>query len=60
MERIHKVNVWDKPCEVSVHKKSASVWVASGTYLGEVVQVEDRSEMSAVKRWREAATYKGG
>lgn len=51
--------VWDKPHEVTVHQKSKSVWVASGTYMGESLQRQDASERTAIKRWAEAARYKG-
>jgi hypothetical protein len=55
----HRVIVWDKPQTVSVHQKSKSVWIASGEYMGAYIQVQDRTEGAALKRWREAATYRG-
>lgn len=57
MER--QVMVWDKPCRVAVYQTSKSVWVAVGTYLGERIETKDRSEATALKRWKEAATYRG-
>jgi hypothetical protein len=53
------VVVWGEPQVVSVHRKSKSVWVAVGDYMGDSITVQDRSEGAALKRWREAATYKG-
>ena len=53
------VTVWDKPHEVTVYQKSKSVWIATGTYMGESLQTQDASEGTALKRWREAARYKG-
>jgi len=53
------VIVWGKPQVVSVDRRSKSVWVAVGDYMGEPITVQDRSESAALKRWREAATYKG-
>ena len=53
------VLVWDKPHIVSVNRKSKSVWVAVGDYMGKTIRVQDRSEGAAVKRWREAAEYRG-
>jgi hypothetical protein len=53
------VNVWDKPYTVSVDRKSKSVWVAVGDYMGERIETKGSSEGAAVKRWREAAQYKG-
>lgn len=57
MER--KVQVWGRTYEVSVYRKSKSVCVATGDYEGQSITVQDRSEGSAIKRWREAATYRG-
>ena len=53
------VIVWGKQETVTVRKKSQSVWIAVGNYMGEALRVEAASEGAAVKRWREAATYKG-
>lgn len=57
----HRVLVWGKPYEVAVHRKpgTKSVWVASGDYMGATIRTEDRSQGSALRRWREAATYRG-
>jgi hypothetical protein len=57
MERM--VSVWGESIPVSVHQKSKSVWVASGDYQGKNITTEDRSAGSALKRWKEAATYAG-
>lgn len=57
MERT--VQVWGKPYTVSVHQKSKSVWVATGTFMEETHSTTDRSANSAIKRWREWAEYKG-
>jgi hypothetical protein len=59
MSRQHTVYVWEKPQVISVYQKSKTVWIASGKYMGELKQVKDRSESSAIKRWREWARYKG-
>jgi len=53
------VDVWGKPHNVTIYRKSKSVCVAVGDYMGETISVQDRSEGAALKRWREAATYKG-
>ncbi|MGE3745574.1 MAG: hypothetical protein AB7G25_07690 [Sphingomonadaceae bacterium] len=57
MERT--VKVWGQPQSVSVHQKSKSVWIAAGNYMGEHIQTQDRSAGAAVKRWVDAATYRG-
>ena len=55
----HTVEVWGKSYTVITHQKSKSVWVAVGKYMGETIRAEDRSKATAIKRWREAARYKG-
>ena len=55
----HTVSVWGKDCTVTVHRKHNTVWVASGEYKGTTITVEDRTEGAAIKRWREAAEYRG-
>lgn len=54
-----RVTVWGKPYEITVHKKSKSVWIAVGDYMDETLEVQDRSRSSAVKAWCDAAKYKG-
>jgi hypothetical protein len=60
MEREHTVQVWNEPQQVTVYQKSKSVWIAVGIYMGESLEVKDRTESQALKSWREAARYKGG
>jgi hypothetical protein len=55
----HRVIVWDKPYTVTTDQLSKSVWRATGEYGGERHSTQDRSEGTAVKRWREWAQYKG-
>jgi hypothetical protein len=54
-----KVTVWGKPYVVLVYQSSKSVWEASGEYMGEPITVKDRTEGTALKRWIEAARYRG-
>jgi hypothetical protein len=56
----HIVEIWNEKCEVGTDRMSKTVWRASGSYMGEYHQVTDRTEGTALKRWREWATYKGG
>ena len=58
MERT--VEVWGKRVSVTVYQKSKSVWEAVGQYMDETIRTTDRSESTALKRWQEAAKYKGG
>jgi hypothetical protein len=54
-----KVLVGGRSYEISVYRKSKSVWIAVGDYMGVTITVQDRSEDAALKRWREAAEHKG-
>jgi hypothetical protein len=56
----YKVKVWSETVEVETYQKSKSVWIASGTYLGETFQLKDRSSTAAAAAWRKAAEYRGG
>ncbi|HUZ34542.1 MAG TPA: hypothetical protein VMV19_20930 [Xanthobacteraceae bacterium] len=53
------VMVWGKPCEVKVHQKSKSVWIATGEYMDETHSTKDATAGAAIKRWQEWATFKG-
>lgn len=55
----HIIKVWADDVEVSVHQKSRSVWIASGTYLGEHIEAKGRSEINAIANWRETARHRG-
>ena len=48
----HRVEVWGKRYTVITHQKSKSVWIAVGEYMGKRIEVKDRSEATAIKRWR--------
>ena len=53
------VEVWGRSHTITVYQTSASVWIAVGDYIGEVLEAQGRSESTAAKRWREAARYRG-
>ncbi|MBY5812902.1 hypothetical protein [Rhizobium leguminosarum] len=55
----HKVEVWGRMVEVSIHQSSKSVWVAVGEYMGQRVEVKGRSSGAALSLWKDAARYKG-
>jgi hypothetical protein len=59
-ERDYPVTVWGERCTVTVYQKSKSVWIAVGTYMGERIECKDQSLGSAIKRWQEAARFRGG
>ena len=54
-----KVLVGGRSHEISVYRKSKSVWIAVGDYMGVTITVQDRSEGAALKRWGEAAEHQG-
>ena len=54
-----KVIVWGTQIEVSVHQKSKTVWLASGTYMGENFTVKSQTQGAAIKAWADAAKYRG-
>lgn len=58
MERT--VLVWDRPHKVQVYQKSKAVWVATGDYMGRNLLTTDRTAEYALRRWKEAATARGG
>jgi hypothetical protein len=55
----HCVTVWGEACPVGVYQKSKSVWVATGGYMGQRIEVKGRSATSALGLWRSTATYRG-
>jgi hypothetical protein len=48
------VMVWGRPHKISVDQKYKTVWIASGDYMGESIQVKGSTQGAAVIRWREA------
>ncbi len=53
------VLVHGKPHDVEVYQKSKTVWIAVGDCMGERLETKDSSSGAALKRWKEAAEYKG-
>lgn len=54
------VKVWEgeEPIEITLVKKSKTVWVAVGEYMGKRVEVQGRTANSAASVWRDAAHYR--
>src|SRR5262245_49168950 len=44
---------------IQVYEEHKTVWKATGTYKGEVIEVTGGNIDEAVKLWRDAATYRG-
>lgn len=53
------VIVWGKPVEVSVYQKSKTVWIATGSYHDRHIEVQGRTESTALSLWRKTAEYWG-
>ncbi len=53
------VIVGGKPYEINLIKRSKTVWIAVGDYMGERVEAKGTSDTTAAKRWREKAQYMG-
>jgi hypothetical protein len=51
--------VWGQSHVVTVNRKSETVYEVVGNYMCKTICVEDQSEDAAIKRWCEAAGYKG-
>ncbi len=55
----HKVSVWGQEIVIHVYQKSKSVWIASGTYMDEHLDVKRSTRGAAIKGWIDAARYRG-
>src|SRR5215510_4976475 len=53
------VTVWGKKIAIQVYEEHKTVWKATGTYKGEVIEVTGGNIDEVVKLWRDAATYRG-
>ena len=54
------VRVWEgeEPVEITLVKKSKTVWIATGTYMGKEVRVQGKTANNATAIWRDAAHYR--
>lgn len=55
------VRVWEgdaEPTEITLVKKSKTVWVAVGEYMGKRIDVQGRTANNAASLWRDAAHYR--
>jgi hypothetical protein len=55
----HWVKIRGHPYIVTLDQQQKTVWVARGVYMSELIEVKGRTKGAAVKRWCEAAKYKG-
>ena len=54
------VQVFDETQDVHLYRKSKSVWIAVGQYMGRTIEVKGRTTSEALASWREAARDRGG
>ena len=59
MPREQTVEVWGETHTISVYQKSKNMWVAVGEYMGQRIEITDRSPTAAAKLWTETARYRG-
>ena len=55
---VHSVEAYPETCQVHVYQRSKTVWVATGTFMGEPLQQTGRSEQSAVNKWKDVAEWR--
>ena len=53
------VTVWSQPLKVTVYRKTKTVWIAVGDYMGKTIEVKRGTQRAAVKGWADAARDRG-
>ena len=53
------VEVWGERYDLTVKQDPNFLWVATGTYKKQKIEVKDKTEAAALKRWQAAARAKG-
>ena len=53
------VLVWNKQHKVEVFKKSRTVWIVAGDYMGKHIEVKGSRMATALSLWKDAARYRG-
>ena len=53
------VEVWGERYEITVQQDANRLWVATGAYKKQKIEVKDKTEVDALKRWQAAARQKG-
>src|SRR5437016_7128061 len=54
-----RVTVWDRVCRIAVSQQASTVWVASGEWLGRVIETRARNPTAAVNLWQDQARAAG-
>jgi hypothetical protein len=53
------VEVWGERYDLIVSQDANGLWVATGTYKRQKIEVKDKTEAAALKRWEAAGRAKG-
>ena len=54
----HQVQVGDKAYLVVIRRKSKTVWIATGHYMGLPIEARGRNEDLAASAWRSASRFR--
>jgi len=54
----HNIQVGSKTYVVAIRRKSKSVWIATGHYMGQAIEARGRNEDLAASAWRSASRYR--
>jgi hypothetical protein len=55
---VHTVEAYPETCQVSTYKRGKTVWIATGTFMGEPLQQQGRSEATALRNWKDIAEFR--
>jgi hypothetical protein len=53
------VEVWGNRCDIDLEQDVNTLWVATGAYKKQKIEVKDKTEIAAMTRWQNAARQKG-
>lgn len=53
------ITVWDELVVIDIYRRSKTVWVATGKYMGEHFNAAASTASAAADRWQEAARIRG-
>lgn len=55
---VDTVEAYPETCEVSTYQRGKTVWIATGTFMGESLQQKGRSEATALRNWQDIAEFR--
>ena len=54
----YNIEVEGKIYIVAIHRKSKTVWIAPGQYMGQAIEARGRNKELAASAWRSASSYR--